>query len=181
MSHARRTLQFDALETRELLSVAHAHAPRWHHPRHARVHARPTIAATSLVLAGTLTVNNRGAYTVPNLAGGMTTSAPVAGQLGSLGEVRGTWYESTDSYGYYVGPDTITLHAAHGSFTVSFNNGSSGPAHPSGHATVFYQHPQHAGAGTGAFAGARETGTIDLNMNHGHTTVVSLTLSTRGA
>lgn len=178
MSQSRRTFQFDALETRELLSVAHA--PRWHHPHHPRVHARPTIAAATLVLDGTLTVNNRGANSVPNLAGGMTNSVPVSGQLGSLGQVRGTWYESSDSFGNYVGPDTLVLHAAHGGFTVSFNNAAPGPAHPSGHGTVYYQHPQRAGSGTGAFAGAREIGTIDLNMNHGHTTVVSLTLSTKG-
>lgn len=175
MSQARRAFQFEALETRELLSAVHA--PR---PHHVRVHIRPAAAATALMLDGTLTVNNRGANSVPNLAGGMTNSVPVSGQLGSLGQVRGTWYESSDSFGNYVGPDTLVLHAAHGGFTVSFNNAAPGPAHPSGHGTVYYQHPQRAGSGTGAFAGAREIGTIDLNMNHGHTTVVSLTLSTKG-
>jgi hypothetical protein len=166
------SLRFEALESRELLSTAHAavaHA--------ARAHARPAAVGAPLVLDGTLTVDNRAATTNQNLDGGYTTSAPVSGQFGGLGQVHGVWYESTDSYGDYQGPDTITLHDAQGAFTVEFNDGTPGPAHSTGHHTVYYQHAQHVASGSGAYAGATESGTIDLNMNAKHTAVESMTLS----
>ena len=103
------SLGFEALESRELLSRAHpaiAHA--------AKDHARPAAVGAPLVLSGTLTVNNRAATTNQNLDGGYTNSVPVSGQLSGLGQVSGVWYESTDSYGDYLGPDTITLHARRG-------------------------------------------------------------------
>jgi hypothetical protein len=170
MNHVR-ILHFDPLEARELLSRAHAavaHA--------ARAHAAPAVAAAPLVLDGTLTVNNRAATSTTNLDGGYTTSVPISGQLAGLGEVRGVWYESTDSLGNYLGPDTITLRGTQGGFTIAFSNASCGPAHRNGH-TVYYQHAQHAVSGSGAYAGAAESGTIDLNENPAHTSVVSLTLS----
>jgi hypothetical protein len=165
------SLHFEALEGRELLSRAHAavaHA--------ARVHATPAIAGAPLVLDGTLTVNNHAASTDTNLDGGYTTSVPVSGQLSGLGEVRGVWYESTDQFGDYLGPDTITLRSAQGSFTIAFSNASSGPAHKIGH-TVYYQHAQHAVSGSGAYAGTTESGSINLNENAAHTRVVSVTLN----
>lgn len=170
-----RNLHVEHLESRELLSGAHA--ARAHA---ARAHAAPAAAAAPLVLDGTLTVNNRAASTDTNLSGGYTTSAPVSGQLGGLGKVRGYWVESSDGFGNYMGPDTITLRGAQGSVTVSFNDGTPGPAHRRGH-TVYYQHAQHARGGSGAYAGATEAGTIDVNMNAAHTTVVSLTLQGQGS
>lgn len=164
------SLQFEALEGRELLSGAHAAAHR------ARAHAAPAIAGAPLVLDGTLTVNNRAASTDTNLNGGYTTSVPVSGQLNGLGQVRGVWYESTDAYGQYTGPDTITLRDAQGGFTIGFSNASPGPAHKNGH-TVYYQHAQHTISGSGAYAGSTEIGSINLNENRAHTAVVSLTLS----
>ncbi len=166
------SLGFEALESRELLSRAHpaiAHA--------AKDHARPAAVGAPLVLSGTLTVNNRAATTNQNLDGGYTNSVPVSGQLSGLGQVSGVWYESTDSYGDYLGPDTITLHGAQGSFTIAFSNATSGPAHSTGHHTVYYQHAQHVISDSGAYAGAKESGSIDLNMNAKHTTVESITLS----
>ena len=67
-----------------------------------------------------------------NLDGGYTTSVPVSGQLNGLGQVHGVWYESTDQFGDYLGPDTITLHDAQGGFTIAFSNASPGPAHKNG-------------------------------------------------
>jgi hypothetical protein len=165
---------FDALESRELLSRAHGAA------HHGRAHAGPAEVGAPLVLDGTLTVDNRAAATNQNLDGGDTTSVPVSGELNGLGQVRGVWYESTDAYGDYLGPETVTLHGAQGSFTIAFNNGTSGPAHPTAGHTVYYQHAQRVVSGSGAYAGAAESGSIDLNMNAKHTTVVSMTLSSSG-
>ena len=94
MSHVR-SLCFEALEERKLLSRGHIVA----HAKHAAV-------ATPLVLNGTLTVDNKATTTSMDDQGDTTTSIPVAGQLGTLGEVRGIWNESADSEGDYLGPDT---------------------------------------------------------------------------
>jgi hypothetical protein len=133
------------------------------------------------VLNGTLTVQNSAATTNENLDGGYTNSVPVSGQLSGLGEVRGIWYESSDSMGDYLGPDTITLHGAQGGFTIAFSNGTSGPAHKTAQHTVYYQHSQKVISGSGAYAGAKESGSLDLNMNAAHTTVESITLSSSSA
>lgn len=163
-----RTLQFESLEGRQLLSVAHAA-----HAAHAKPHHAP---ATPLVINGTLTVNNKEALTNTNLDDGYTTSVPITGQLGGVGEVHGLWYESTDEYGDYLGPDTITLHGARGAFTITFSNATSGPAHKNG-TTVSYEHPQIISGGSGAYAHVTESGSIDLNENSAHTEVVSITLN----
>jgi hypothetical protein len=158
-----RTLHFEPLEGRQLLSGAHARA------RHAAT-------AVPLVFSGTLTVVNTAASANTNMDGGYTTSAPVVGQLSGVGHVHGVWYESTDQMGDYMGPDTITLHGPKGGFTIGFSNASSGPAHKVGR-TVFYEHAQHVISSSGGYAGASESGTIDLNENRQHTGVVSMTLS----
>ena len=169
MNHVH-SLRFEALEARELLSGAHA----------ARAHARSAAVGAPLVLEGTLTANNRAASTNMNMDGGYTTSVPVSGQLSGVGQVHGLWYESTDEYGDYLGPDTVTLNGSQGSFTIAFSNATSGPAHKNGR-TVFYQHAQRLDGGSGAYAGATEKGSIDLNMNPKHTTVVSMTLNSQGS
>jgi hypothetical protein len=166
------SLQFEALEGRELLSGAHAAA---HAAHAARAKAHPA-AAGPLTFNGTLTVNNKQAMTDTNLDGGYTTSVPVSGQLSGVGAVHGVWYESTDQFGDYLGPDTITLRGSQGSFTIAFSNATSGPAHKNGSA-VYYQHAQKFDGGSGAYAGASESGSIDLNENAAHTAVVSVTLS----
>jgi hypothetical protein len=166
-----RTLHFEPLEGRQLLSGAHARVP------HAgRAHAAPAAAGAPLVFSGTLTVVNKMASADTNLDGGYTTSVPVVGQLSGVGHVHGVWYESTDQMGGYVGPDTITLHGAGGNFTIAFSNASPGPAYRNGK-TVYYRHAQHVPGGSGAYAGATESGTIDLNENRQHTSVVSMTLN----
>ena len=77
MKHVH-SLRFETLEARQLLSRAHVHAAVAHA-------ARP--AATPVVLNGTLNVDNNpnATTTTTNEDGSMTTSVPVAGQLGALG------------------------------------------------------------------------------------------------
>jgi hypothetical protein len=166
--HRRRSLCFDALEERKLLSRGHVVA-----------HAKPAVAATPLVLNGTLTVNNRGATTSMDELGDTTTSIPVAGQLGTLGEVRGIWNESEDSEGDYMGPDTIQLHNAKGSFVVEFNADNPGQTHRVAGGAVYYQHSQLVSGGTRAYAHTKESGSIDLNANAARTAVDSMTISTQ--
>ena len=84
MTHVH-SLRFETLEARQLLSMTHvavAHAAR--------------AAAPPFVLNGTLTVDNNpdASSTIRNAEGFMTTSVPVAGQLGTLGQVHGIWEET---------------------------------------------------------------------------------------
>jgi hypothetical protein len=163
------SLRFDSLETRTLLSKAH---PAMHH-------AAPAVAAAPLVLDGKLTVDANAVSTTMNEDGSTTTSLPVAGRLGSLGVVHGVWNESVDEYGDYIGPDTLRLHTSNGAFVLTFNDQNSGPAHASGHGTVYYEHLQRVYAGTGAYAGDSESGSIKLFTNPSRTSVVSIELSTQ--
>jgi hypothetical protein len=170
------SLRFDTLEARELLSgvrAARTHA--------AGAHAAPASVGAPLVLAGTLTADQHAATTTMNMDGGYTSSVPVSGQLSGLGQVHGVWSESTDVYGQYLGPDTVTLHGSQGSFTMAFSNATPGPAHRTGPHSVYYRHAQRLSGGTGAYARAKESGTIDLNLNASHSTVESLTLISKGA
>ena len=164
MSHVH-SLRFESLEGRELLSRAHAALMP------PRPTPRPAAAAGPLVLDGTLTVNNKAATRSRHEPGRrlMTMSVPVSGQLDGLGKVHGVWYESTDQYGDYLGPDTITLHGAQGRFTIAFSNANSRarpqerpphrllPARPANR----WRH--------GRLRRATESGTIDLNKNAAHT------------
>ncbi len=162
-----RSLRFDLLETRILLSRANL----------AEAHAAP-VAYVPLVLDGTLTVDNRSPTTTMNEDGSTTTSVPVVGRLGALGVVRGVWNESVDEYGDYIGPDTLRLHTAKGAFVVAFSDASSGPAHPAGHGDVYYEHPQRVYNPIGAYAGDTESGSIELVTNPAQTSVVNMKLST---
>ncbi len=166
-----RSLRFDTLESRRLLSTAHlalAHAAR--------------AAAVPLVVTGTLTVDNNpdDISSTTNIDGSTTTSVPVAGQLGALGKVRGVWNESVDEFGDYDGPDTLILHNAKGSFGVAFND--SPTSKPSSHAktggAITYEHAQQVLGGNGAYARATESGSIEVTTNAARTKVASLTLQT---
>jgi len=166
MKHVH-SLRFETLEARQLLSRAHvavAHA------------ARPP--ATPVVLNGTLTVDNNPSATTTtmNEDGSMTTSVPVAGQLGALGQVHGIWNETVDSFGDYEGPDTLTLHDSSGAVVVAFNNASSKPADVKARGAVSYEHPQMVYGGTGAYARPSESGSIELTTNAARTQIVSMTL-----
>ena len=166
------SLRFEALEARQLLSRAHVHVALAHA-------ARP--AATPVVLNGTLTVDNNpnATTTTTNEDGSMTTSVPVAGQLGALGKVHGIWDETVDSFGDYEGPDTLILHASNGAFGVAFNNENSPRAGVKVGSAMRYEHPQIVLGGDGAYAQASESGTIELTTNAARTEIVSMTLHTQ--
>jgi len=171
MKHVH-SLRFEALEARQLLSRAHVHVAVAHA-------ARP--AATPVVLNGTLTVDNNpnATTTTMNEDGSMTTSVPVAGHLGALGQVHGIWDETVDSFGDYEGPDTLTLHDSNGALAVAFNNASSPRADVKMRGAVSYEHPQMVYGGNGAYARASESGTIELTTNAARTEIVSMTLHTQ--
>jgi len=171
MKHVH-SLRFETLEARQLLSRAHVHAAVAHA-------ARP--AATPVVLNGTLTVDNNpnATTTTTNEDGSITTSVPVAGQLGALGEVHGIWDETVDSFGDYEGPDTLILHASNGAFGVAFNNENSPRAGVKVGSAISYKHTQVVLGGDGAYARASESGTIELTTNGARTEIVSMTLHTQ--
>jgi hypothetical protein len=169
MKHVH-SLRFETLETRQLLSRAHvadAHAPR--------------AAAAPLVLNGTLTVDNSPAAssTTMNADGSITTSVTVVGQLGTLGQVHGTWDETVDAYGDYEGPDELILRDPKGSYAVAFNNENSQSAHTKAHGAVSYEHAQVVLGGTGAYAKESESGSIEETTNAARAQIVSLTLQSR--
>jgi hypothetical protein len=155
---------FDALESRKLLTKAH-----------------PAVVAppVSLVLGGTLAVDNKASYQTVDTVGDTTTTRPVAGVLGSLGKVRGVWNQSVDSFGDALEPDTLQLNDPHGTFVIAFNPTDPGKVRRIGHGTITYEVAQHVRSGTRAYARASETGTIELISNTAQTAVAKLTLSTR--
>ncbi len=73
MRHVR-SLGFEDLEARKLLSTAKAHPAA-----HRTVHSAPV--TVPLVLDGTIKVDNGAASSVTNLDGSTTTSTPAAGTL----------------------------------------------------------------------------------------------------
>ena len=160
-------LRFETLEARQLLSMTHvavAHAAR--------------AAAPPFVLNGTLTVDNNpdASSTIRNAEGLMTTSVPVAGQLGTLGQVHGIWEKTVGAHGdYYQAPDELILRDSKGSFVVAFTQ----PAHTKAPGVVSYERAQVVLGGTGAYARASERGSIEVTTNAARTQVVSLTLQTR--
>jgi nitrogen fixation-related uncharacterized protein len=172
MKHVH-SLRFDTLETRQLLSTAHAAVAHTAHATRA--------AAVPLVLNGTLTVDNNPALTsiTTNVDGSMTTSVPVAGQLGTLGQVHGVWNETVDQFGDYDGPDTLVLRDAKRSFGVAFDNQNGKPSHAKTRGAIVYEHAQTVLGGNGAYARAKESGSIELTTNAARTQVVSLTLLTK--
>jgi hypothetical protein len=167
MSHVR-SISFDSLESRQLLSKAHVVA----------AHAKPAVAATLLVLNGTLTVDNKAASTTMNEDGSTTTSIPVSGQLSALGQVRGTWEESSDQYGDYEGPDTIQLRGSKGSIVIAFSDASHLPISHPGRGSVSYQHPQLLFSGTRAYSRTTEGGLITLTTNPARNSIETMTLTT---
>jgi len=167
MSHVR-SLCFEALEARKLLSRTHI-VP----------HARPAMIATPLVLDGTLIVDSKASTTTMNVDGSTTTLVPVAGQLGTLGEVHGAWTETVDTYGDPTGPDTLQLHDAKGTFIVAFNEQNAGREHHLASGAVDYAVAQGVHDGTGAYARASESGSIELITNSARTVIQSMTLNTQ--
>jgi hypothetical protein len=167
MRHVR-SLGFEAMEARKLLTAAH----------HAVTHAAQVAASVPLELDGTLTVDTKAASTTMNTDESMTTSTPVAGVFSGLGQVRGVWNTSVDSQGNYDGPDTLRLHDPKGAFVVIFNDGNPGRAHRIPHGAEYNPLFQKIYGGTGAYARASESGTIQLSTNAALKAIESMTLTT---
>jgi hypothetical protein len=166
MNHVR-SISFEALEARELLSRGHIPAQ-----------SKPAVAVTPLAINGTLKINNNGTKTSTDAQGNLTVSTPVSGQLGAMGKVRGMWNESSDSEGDYIGPDTLQLHNAKGSFVVAFNADNPGQLHPIAGGGANYEHIQRIVSGAHAYAGVKESGSIELTTNSARTVVESMTITT---
>jgi hypothetical protein len=163
-----RSLRFDALEDRKLMTASHAATA--HHA------ANP---AAPLVLNGTLTVHARAETQTQNIDGSSTILMPVTGTIATLGKVHGQWAETTDAYGDYQGPDTIGLSNPKGSVIIAFNNANPGTAHPNGPKAFYYQHPQVLYTASGAYKHSTESGTIDINTNASKSDVTSITLTSK--
>jgi hypothetical protein len=170
MRHVR-SLGFEDLEARKLLSTAKAHPAA-----HRALHAAPV--TVPLALDGTIKVDNGAASTMTNADGSTTTTTPVAGTLSGLGTVRGYWNESVDSFGDALPPDTLRLQNKQGAFVITFNTTLEGKAHRSGHQAIFNAIPQRIYGGTGAYAHATQTGTIQITMSANLAQVQSMALST---
>lgn len=167
MRHAR-PLSVEGLEDRELMSAVHRVRP----------HIKPAAVPVSLVLDGTLKVDNPAANTSQDDYGDMITTTPVSGQLGSMGAVKGSWSTGVDSMGDYLGPDTLVVHNAQGSVEIEFNDQEHGKPKRAADGSAYYQVPQVLIKGTGAYARASERGTLNLTTNPGHTAMVSITFNT---
>jgi hypothetical protein len=161
---------FEALEARKLLSKTHA----------AVAHAAPADAGP-INLSGTLTVDNKGATTTMNDDGSSTNVVPVSGTVAALGAVHGVWDNSTDAFGNYMGPDSLYLHNAKGGVLLTFQDLNSRGGHALGHGVVAYTHTQRLYQSGGAYAGASESGTIDLATNKARSLIVSMTLESQGS
>jgi hypothetical protein len=159
------SLRFETLEARQLLSNTHV-----------AVADATRAALAPPVLNGTLTVDNNpgAASTIRNGEGAMTTSLPVAGQLGTLGHVHGVWDVTVDARGVVFAPDELILRDSKGSFVVAFTQ----PARTKAGGGVSYERPQVVLGGTGAYARASESGSIEVTYNAAGTQVVSMTLQT---
>jgi hypothetical protein len=168
MARHARSFRFEFLEHRMLLSAAHA----------SKVHAA---AVTPLVLDGSVSVDNTAAESITNPDGSTTTSTPVVGHFGTLGELRGVWNETVDEYGDSEGLDVLRLANSKGGIIVEFDTQDSGPAHSAGHGAIYYQDPQRLYSGTGAFARTSESGMIQVYTNSGRSEIESMILHTRNS
>jgi hypothetical protein len=173
MNHVHRP-DLEILEARKLLSQAHVAVAVAH------AHATPA-AAGPIMLNGTLTVDNKHATSMTNVDGSSTSVVPVSGQIGALGAVHGVWDNSVDTYGDYAGPDTLSLHNSKGSIVLTFNEQNAGGGHALGHGAVTYMHTQRLYRGSGAYAGASESGTIALATNKARSLIASMTLQSQSS
>jgi hypothetical protein len=163
------SLRFEVLEPRRLLARVHVTV----------AHPASAMDVVPLVLNGSLAVDDRAAITSMNVDGSTTTSVPVAGRLGTVGEVRGVWNESVDTYGNHDGPDVLRLQNSKGTLVITFNNENPGKATFLAPGNVYFPHTQRLFAGTGAYAHALESGTIEVISNAAKTVVKSLALNSQ--
>ena len=169
-----RSLGFDSLEGRKLLTAAH------HAAHHAAVHAA-AVAPLALTIDGTLNLdqNPNDQSQSTDVDGDTTTSTAVAGVLGTLGKVRGYWNTERrrvrrlhgarhDPASQRQGSDRDRIQQRdHGQSPEDRDWGHLLPASP-----AFFL------AGSGVYAKATESGTINVNSNKARTGIASLTLNT---
>ncbi len=171
MRHSRPiTLHVEALEARKLLSNGSIVA--------AHINTETAAAKPPLLLNGTLAVDSKAASTTTNMDGSTATAVPVVGQLGTLGQVHGYWAEGTNAFGNSTGVETLMLHAPNGNLLIGFNTQNSGRGRRLGHGNVAFPHAQKLYSGTGTYANATESGTVEVITN-ARTHVQSLELSTK--
>ncbi len=169
-----RSFGFDTLEGRMLLSKVH----------HPALHAAPVPASSSpppqvaspMTLTGTLTANGKATVQYDSY-GDQVTVTPVSGTLSGVGAVRGTWDESVDGSGKYLGPDSIQLHDAHGSLVVGFDATALANPVTTPQGTTYPGASFQVDNGQGAFAGATASGSIQETTNARHTQITGFTLS----
>jgi hypothetical protein len=176
-----RSLGFDDLETRKLLSKIHHPAAE---PK-AKAAAAPAAVPMALNLNGTLLVDMKAASQSQDEDDDTTTTVPVSGTLGSMGKVHGEWNESVDEFGDYLGPDTIEFANSQGTYTISFNSANLKNAHKVGKESIFPTLAQELDGATGIYAKASETGSIQVTLNPSKgvaetMTIVSATAPTSG-
>lgn len=155
MSRDRR-LEIEALETRLPLSHATAAAP--------------------LILDGTLSVKKDAAYRTTNSDGSTTTTIPVSGALGSLGKVRGFWFQNFDMYGNYMSPDSLNLKSGKGSVSVIFDHVT--PTHVKG---KIVSYNQRAHGETGAVQRSVESGTLELIASTSRKSAQTIVIQSAGS
>ncbi len=172
MSHAR-SLDFDDLEGRKLLTAAHHAAV---HPDHRPASAAAHVAGP-IALDGTLVVDAKAAKTSTDAYGDLTKETPVHGFLNGIGAVHGIWAESADLNGTYLGPDKIQLNTPRGSFMIAFDDTTFGQGIQTPQGTVYDVAAQQLVDGTGAFARVSESGSIQQATNANESVVQSFTLS----
>jgi hypothetical protein len=135
-----------------------------------------------LALSGTLTVDNSPSATTAtmNPDGSSSSSVRVAGTLGALGPVQGTWNVSSDSLGDSTGVETLRLHNASGAVLIVLNTQTASRSYPAGHGASYQEYAQRLYAGTGPYAGTSEGGSIKLVSNSRQTEITTLQLHTKG-
>jgi hypothetical protein len=136
-----------------------------------------------VLLDGTLTVDNNPSATTTtmNPDGSTTTSTPIAGRLGNIGVVRGVWNDNVDAFGDATGLDSLRLHGAKGTFVIEIDSGSQGPARNARHGDIYRVYAQRLYAGTGVYAGATESGTINVTTTALGSEVKSMTVHSRAS
>src|SRR5262249_35678506 len=118
--------------------------------------------------------------TTSNPDGSTTQSTAVKGQLDSLGKVHGVWNQTLNVLGDSTGINVLRLQSAGGSAIITFNTVSKVPAHKAARGAIYYSRAQRLFAGTGAYAGATESGVVNLVTNRSRNQIVSLELKTAG-
>jgi hypothetical protein len=173
MRHAR-SLGFDALEARKLLTKVH-------HPA-LSANAVPASSTAEIsapiTFQGTLNIANKSSSIVTDDLGNQTTVVPVSGYIDGIGAVKGTWDESADSAEQYLGPDSIQLHNSKGSFVLGFYATQLGQSEQNPQGTILYPGANvQVDDGTGAYANIKGSGFVQEMTNAKETVIEGLSLS----